>query len=100
VIKYAIFEYLGDYQIDHQPLWSKRFNSFHLAVLKAVELYQRRLNADWEPDIEARPTFTLKPEDKYHIVIQESDVVDEDAFDNPPIWGIGCIPELNPEEGR
>ncbi len=96
MVKYAIFEYLDDYPIDHQPLWSKRFSTLQEAVEEAIQLYLRRLTGDWEADIEAKPEFALSTEDNYHIVIQNSNENDEAAFDNPPIWGIGCIPELNP----
>lgn len=96
-MKYAIFEYIGDYSIDHQPNWSKRFDSLVEAVEEAIQLYLRRLSNDWESDIEARPLTALSYSDNYHIVIQKSNENDENAFDDPAVWGIGCIPELNPE---
>jgi hypothetical protein len=99
-MKYGVFEYLGDYPIDHQPLWSKRFESIHGAVEAALELYKRRMADDWELEIEAKPVFALNTLDEYHITVQQSNCCDEDAFDDPPVWGIGCIPELDPGKER
>jgi hypothetical protein len=57
-------------------------------------LYNRRLRGVWEAKIEAKPEFALNIADEYHIVIQKSNCCDENAFDEPPIWAVGCIPEI------
>jgi hypothetical protein len=93
-MSFIVVEYIGDYPIDHQPFWSKRFTSLQEATESAIQLYLRRMAGDWEQDIEAKPRETLEPEDEYYITIQKSNPDDDDAFDDPPVWGIGCIPEL------
>ncbi len=101
MIKFMVAEYIGDYPIDHQPLWNKRFDTIEEAVKAAMDIYFSRLDGYWEPDMEARPdTGPLTPEDHYHITIQASNPDDEGAFDDWPVWGIGCIPELDPNHER
>jgi hypothetical protein len=94
-MNFIIVEYIGDYPIDHQPFWDKRFLTLKEAVEEVIQLYLRRITGDWDSDMEARPRDTLEPKDKYYITIQKSNPDDDDAFDDAPIWAIGCIPELD-----
>jgi hypothetical protein len=93
-MKYGVFEYLGDYPIDHQPLWSKRFATLQEAVEEAIQLYLRRLTNDWEPEIEAKPEITLSSKDNYYIAIQQSTPNDDNDFYDEPMWMIGLIENL------
>jgi hypothetical protein len=93
-MKFGVFEYIGDYAIDHQPLWNKRFDTLQEAAGEAVKLYQRRMTGDFDEGIEAKVSDIFAEGNEYHIVVQQSNPNDEDAFDDPPVWGIGCIPNL------
>ncbi len=95
-MKFIIVEYIGDYPIDHQPFWNSRFDSLDDAIPVASSLYKRRLTGEWEDEIEAKPASVAEFfESEYHITIQGSNPDDEDAYDDPPVWGIGRIPELS-----
>jgi len=95
-MKFIIVEYMGDYPIDHQPFWNTRFDSLDDAIPVATSLYKRRLTGEWEDEIEAKPANIAEFfESEYHITIQRSNPDDEDAYDDPPVWGVGCIPELS-----
>jgi len=94
MIKYAVFEFLGDYQIDHQPLWSERFPNLYTAVKAALKLYKRRIKGDWEEEIEAKPSDLLYTSESYHIVVMASNPENENAFEDFPVWAMGCMPEI------